>query len=136
MALPKINGRVVGGENDLHSLGLVVNLLLHTDRPLPRLAAGGVAQERAQHSLDVEGVPAVETHDDPQVRVTVTSLTKRGTDAQHSGHSVLDALHQRPETVLYHGALLDLVPVLVQEGTLQGVRQVLTLLSQPEAVLL
>ena len=127
---------MVGGEDNLDCLSFIVNGLLHTDRPLPRLPAGGVAQQRPEHPLYAERVPAVETEDHPQVGVGATALAQGRSDAEDPGDAVLDALYQGPETVLYHGPLLDLVPVLVQEGTVQRIGQVLTLLSQPQTVLL
>ena len=94
-----------------------------------------VAQQRPEHGLDVEGVSAVEAHDDPEVGGARVRGQRR-TDAEVTRGSVLDALHQGPETVLDHGALLDLIPVLVQEGTLETLSQVLSLLSQTQTVLL
>ena len=95
-----------------------------------------MAQQTPQHPLYVEGVPAVETHDHPQIWVSAASLSQWRSDTEDSGHTVFDTLHQSPQTVLYHGPLLDLVPVLVQEGAVERVREVLTLLSQAQAVLL
>ena len=102
---------------------------------LTRLVTSAVAQQRPQHGLDVEGISAVEAHDHPEVRGAGVR-GQRGSDAEVTRGSVLDALHQGPETVLDHGPLLDLVPVLVQEGTLQTLSQVLSLLPQAETVLL
>ena len=55
---------------------------------------------------------------------------------QVTGGPVLDTLHQSPETVLNHGALLDLVPVLIQKGALETLSKVLSLLPQSQTVLL
>ena len=96
--------------------------------------AGGVTQQRPQHGLDVEGVAAVEAHDHPEVGGAVVR-GQGGPDAEVTRGPVLDALHQGPEAVLDDGALLDLVPVLVQEGALETLRQVLTLFPQSQAVL-
>ena len=94
-----------------------------------------MAQQRPKHSLDVEGISAVEAHDHPEVR----SARVRGqwrSYAQVTGGPVLDTLHQSPETVLDHGALLDLVPVLIKEGALETLSKVLSLLPQSQTVLL
>ena len=95
----------------------------------------GVAQQRTEDGLDVEGVTAVEAHDHAEVR-DAGGRGGRGGDAEVARGPVLDSLHQGAEAVLDHGALLDLVPVLVQEGALEAFCEVLALLSQPQAVLL
>ena len=77
----------------------------------------------------------METHDHSQVR-TGANISEGRRDAEHGGRALSDALHQGAETVLDDGALLDLVPVLVKERTLETLRQVLTFFSQPQTVLL
>ena len=95
----------------------------------------GVTKERSQDWLYVEGISAVKTHDHSQVR-TGANISEGRRDAEHGRRALSDALHQGAETILDDGALLDLVPVHVQERTLETLRQVLTLLSQPQTVLL